>query len=196
MENVQIYAQQAHVVDLCPMLHASITLYTRCSQLTVCSCLCQAYYWTDYMALWLKSGGYSITLINILPTFIDLLRAISSWLGTTLAGCFSLRGIWTFQFVGFVHLVLTSRSSSHTLSDSRLQSFLFFACLVLSVWYVPDGLKYVAFYFGGFSGMSSPILVSQFPRLAAQLPLTCHSIHGSTRHSRRTTESEDSSSPP
>ncbi|KAH7303994.1 major facilitator superfamily transporter [Stachybotrys elegans] len=99
--------------------------------------LCQAHYWTDYMALWLRSAGYSITLINILPTFIDLLRAISSWLGTTLAGCLSLRGLWTFQ-----------------------ASFVFFACIVLSIWYVPDGLKYVAFYFGGFSGMASPILYS------------------------------------
>ncbi|GKU07912.1 pantothenate transporter liz1 [Fusarium langsethiae] len=99
--------------------------------------LCQAHYWTGYMALWLRSTGYSIELVNILPTFIDLLRAISSWLGTTLAGCLSLRGLWTFQ-----------------------ASFVFFACIVLSIWTVPDGLKFVAFYFGGFSGMASPILYS------------------------------------
>ncbi|CAG1994734.1 hypothetical protein SNK03_010332 [Fusarium graminearum] len=99
--------------------------------------LCQAHYWTGYMALWLRSTGYSIELVNILPTFIDLLRAISSWLGTTLAGCLSLRGLWTFQ-----------------------ASFVFFACIVLSIWTVPDGLKFAAFYFGGFSGMASPILYS------------------------------------
>ncbi|KAG9500689.1 hypothetical protein J7337_006368 [Fusarium musae] len=99
--------------------------------------LCQAHYWTGYMALWLRHAGYSIELVNILPTFIDLLRAISSWLGTTLAGCLSLRGLWTFQ-----------------------ASFVFFACIVLSIWTVPDGLKFVAFYFGGFSGMASPILYS------------------------------------
>ncbi|KAF5574518.1 pantothenate transporter liz1 [Fusarium pseudoanthophilum] len=99
--------------------------------------LCQAHYWTGYMALWLRHTGYSIELVNILPTFIDLLRAISSWLGTTLAGCLSLRGLWTFQ-----------------------ASFVFFACIVLSIWTVPDGLKFVAFYFGGFSGMASPILYS------------------------------------
>lgn len=92
---------------------------------------------TGYMALWLRSTGYSIELVNILPTFIDLLRAISSWLGTTLAGCLSLRGLWTFQ-----------------------ASFVFFACIVLSIWTVPDGLKFAAFYFGGFSGMASPILYS------------------------------------
>ncbi|KAI8254452.1 hypothetical protein K4K53_009142 [Colletotrichum sp. SAR 10_77] len=78
--------------------------------------LCQAHYWTGYMALWLRDAKYSIELVNILPTFIDLLRALSSWLGTTLA--------------------------------------------VLSIWNVPDILKFCAFYFGGFSGMASPILYS------------------------------------
>lgn len=61
--------------------------------------LCQASYWTGYMALWLKTSTYSVELINILPTFVDLLKALSSWLGTTLAGCLSLRGLWTFQAV-------------------------------------------------------------------------------------------------
>ncbi|KAF0331294.1 vitamin H transporter [Colletotrichum asianum] len=99
--------------------------------------LCQAHYWTGYMALWLRDAKYSIELVNILPTFIDLLRALSSWLGTTLAGCLSLRGLWTFQ-----------------------ASFVLFSCIVLSIWNVPDILKFCAFYFGGFSGMASPILYS------------------------------------
>lgn len=30
----------------------------------------------------------------------------------------------------------------------------------LAIWNVPDGLKFCAFYFGGFSGMASPILYS------------------------------------
>ena len=89
------------------------------------------------MSLWLDKAGYSVEMKNILPTFIDLLRALSSWLGTTLAGCLSLRGLWTFQF-----------------------SFCIFAIIVLTVWNVPDILKFVAFYFGGFSGMASPILYS------------------------------------
>lgn len=92
---------------------------------------------TGYMALWLRSTGHSIEMVNILPTFIDLIRALSSWLGTTLAGCLSLRGIWTFQ-----------------------ASLVFFACIVLSAWNAPDALKYLAFYLGGFSGMASPILYS------------------------------------
>jgi hypothetical protein len=100
--------------------------------------LVQAHYWTGYMALWLRATErYSVELINILPTFIDLLRALSSWLGTTLAGCLSLRGLWTFQ-----------------------SSLVIFAVIVLSVWNVPDGMKFLAFYLGGFSGMASPILYS------------------------------------
>lgn len=89
------------------------------------------------MALWLRASGYSIELINILPTFIDLLRALSSWLGTTLAGSLSLRGLWTFQSILTI-----------------------FAIIVLATWNVPDILKFIAFYFGGFSGMASPILYS------------------------------------
>lgn len=97
------------------------------------------------MALWLRSEDYSISLVNILPTFIDLLRALSSWLGTTLAGCLSLRGLWTFQ-----------------------ASLVIFAIVILAVWDVPDILKFLAFYLGGFSGMASPILYSWVNRTLAE----------------------------
>jgi ACS family pantothenate transporter-like MFS transporter len=43
---------------------------------------------------------------------------------------------------------------------SNFQSFVLFATIVLAIWTVPDGLKFCAFYFGGFSGMASPILYS------------------------------------
>lgn len=62
-------------------------------------CLVLSNYWTTYMALWLRAEKYPIEMVNVLPTFIDLIRAFSSWLGTTLAGTLSLRGLWTFQFV-------------------------------------------------------------------------------------------------
>ena len=157
MEDLQVHAESPNVVDLRPDLYVSHrhreTRDRRTDRLD--SLLCQAFYWvrnhvpssklkgtdsllqTGYMALWLRSTGHSIEMVNILPTFIDLIRALSSWLGTTLAGCLSLRGLWTFQ-----------------------AALVFFACIVLSAWNVPDGLKYVAFYLGGFSGMASPILYS------------------------------------
>lgn len=40
------------------------------------------------------------------------------------------------------------------------QTFVIFAVINLAIWNVPDGLKFCAFYFGGFSGMASPILYS------------------------------------
>lgn len=89
------------------------------------------------MALWLRESGQPTHLVNILPTFTDLIRALSSWLGTTLAGCLSLRLIWTGQ-----------------------SSLVLFAIICLAIWEIPNGLKFVAFYFGGFSGMASPILYS------------------------------------
>lgn len=89
------------------------------------------------MTLWLKAEHWPVSLINILPTFINLLQALSSWLGTTLAATVSLRGLWTFQAV-----------------------FMVTAEICLSVWTIPSGLKFFAFYAGGFSGMASPILVS------------------------------------
>lgn len=83
------------------MLHVSFLVHIAqdSGSYVIDSMLCQAHYWTGYMALWLRHAGYSIELVNILPTFIDLLRALSSWLGTTLAGCLSLRGLWSFQAV-------------------------------------------------------------------------------------------------
>lgn len=100
------------------------------------SCMLQAHYWTGYMTLWLKAEHWDVTLINILPTFINLLQALSSWLGTTLAATVSLRGLWTFQAV-----------------------FMVTAEICLTVWTIPSGLKFFAFYAGGLSGMASPVLV-------------------------------------
>jgi hypothetical protein len=46
-------------------------------------------------------------------------------------------------------------------------SLVFFAIIVLSIWDVPDILKFLAFYLGGFSGMASPILYSWVSRTLA-----------------------------
>lgn len=72
--------------------------------LTSGSCMIQAGYWTGYMTLWLKADGWSIELINILPTFINIVQACSSWLGTTLAGVVSIRIMFSFQSVSRPHV--------------------------------------------------------------------------------------------
>ncbi|KAK4689630.1 MFS transporter, ACS family, pantothenate transporter, partial [Tremellales sp. Uapishka_1] len=107
-------------------------------------CMIQSTYWTGYMTLWLKAAKlpngkakYSVELINILPTFLNLVQAFSSWLGTTLAGVISIRIMWSFP-----------------------NFWILFSTIVLTVWFVPDGLKFMAFYVSGFSAMSSPILYS------------------------------------
>ncbi|ORY29542.1 major facilitator superfamily domain-containing protein [Naematelia encephala] len=98
----------------------------------------QADYWVGYMSLWLKArGDLSVEMINVYPTFVNLIQAISSWLGTTLAATISIPILWTFHFF-----------------------WCFLATILLSVWYIPNWLKFVAFYLGGISGMGSPILYS------------------------------------
>jgi ACS family pantothenate transporter-like MFS transporter len=115
----------------------------------------QADYWVGYMSLWLKArGDLSVELINILPTFVNLIQAFSSWLGTTLAASVSLRALWTF------HGVSHSIRISLTKALMYCQFWCLVATIILSVWYVPDGVKFFAFYLGGISGMGSPILVS------------------------------------
>lgn len=73
------------------------------------------------MTLWLKAEKWPVTLINILPTFINLLQALSSWLGTTLAATVSLRGLWTFQAVSRVAELSDHSSSSWSLPRSASQ---------------------------------------------------------------------------
>ncbi|ODN83497.1 hypothetical protein L202_01631 [Cryptococcus amylolentus CBS 6039] len=100
--------------------------------------LCQASYWTGYMSLWLKRDtNYSVELINILPTFLYLIQAIASWVGTTLAGALSTRVLWTFQAFAII-----------------------FPTILLCIWNIPNGLKFFAFYFSGFHYMASPIFYS------------------------------------
>lgn len=75
--------------------------------------------------------------INTLPTFVNLIAAFSSWFGTTLAGSVSVWKLFTFP-----------------------QVCMAFSLIILTIWTVPSGLTFAAFYFGGFSGMTSPILYS------------------------------------
>ncbi|KIY53255.1 MFS general substrate transporter [Fistulina hepatica ATCC 64428] len=101
-------------------------------------CMIQSSYWTGYMSLWLKSKSdkYSVPQINTLPTFINLISAVSSWIGTTLAGTIAIWKMWSFSMVSAWLLI------------------------VMTIWYVPDGLKFAAFYLSGVAGMTSPILYS------------------------------------
>jgi hypothetical protein len=68
---------------------------------------------------------------------INLIQAFSSWFGTSLAGTLS---VWKMFSIP--------------------QACMVFSLIVLTVWNVPQGWKFAAFYVGGVSGATSPILYS------------------------------------
>ncbi len=96
---------------------------------------------------------YSVEQINVYPTFVNLsepftgqgkvifdegrsradpvrpaaVAALSSWIGTTLAGSGLVKPWQMYSFAQF---------------------FMLFAAIVLTVWHVSDALKFVAFYVG------------------------------------------------
>ncbi|KAI5478899.1 MFS general substrate transporter [Pseudohyphozyma bogoriensis] len=104
-------------------------------------CLALGPWWTTTnFSLWLKSEKtYSVELINILPTFYSVIGVFTCFFGTVLAGNNILKP-WLVFFV--------------------TQGILIFSLILLTVWYIPAGLKLFAFYLGGFCGPTSPILYS------------------------------------
>lgn len=101
--------------------------------------LIQSNYWTGYMALWLKSEApkYSIPQINTLPTVTYIISAFASWFGTSLSATLPPIGLFS------VGALATT-----------------FSTIILTIWNVPDALKFVAFYVGGLTGLLSPVLYS------------------------------------
>ncbi|KAK9788965.1 hypothetical protein SCARD494_09481 [Seiridium cardinale] len=100
-------------------------------------CMINASYPASYMNLWLKAEGYSVVQINQLPTVVLAITIVSSWLGTTLA---SIYPSWIIYTIATVCVI--------------------FSTICMIVWYIPTPLKFVAWYFFGFSGCLSPILYS------------------------------------
>ena len=116
------------------------------------------------MSLWLKSENtktktkWSVELINILPTFINLLTALSSWIGTTLAGQWGVVKFMSFGLTCavFSEIVLTIWVSRRVLLlRSLLLALEPTADFPFLSQFVPAGLKFLAFYLGGFLGMVS-----------------------------------------
>ncbi|KAI5478862.1 MFS general substrate transporter [Pseudohyphozyma bogoriensis] len=111
----------------------------------------QAFYWQAYMSLWLKAvkvvdsvtgqsvAKYSISQINIYPTFVNLISAFASWFGATIAG-----GGVVPPWVVF----------------SAVETPTLFSVICLTVWNIPDGLKFACFYLASLGGCTSPIFYS------------------------------------
>ncbi|KAL0262485.1 hypothetical protein SLS55_001453 [Diplodia seriata] len=82
-------------------------------------CMIISYYPAGYMNLWLKAEHYSVPQINKLPTALNAITIVSSWLGTTLAG--SVYPAWAVYSVAMAACVFAS------------------ACM--TVWRIPVALK-------------------------------------------------------
>lgn len=84
----------------------------------ISSCMIISSYPSQYMNLWLKAEGYSVVKINQLPTVINAITILASWLGTTLA---SIYPSW----------VIYSIASGAVI----------FSTICMTVWSIPTGLK-------------------------------------------------------
>lgn len=107
------------------------------SKLMQGSCMIIASYPSAYMNLWLKSKHYSISQVNTYPTGVNAVTAVSSWLGTTLAAIYPSWAIYSVSMVSVL-----------------------FSCICMTVWTIPNGLMFFAWYLLGLSGCASPILYS------------------------------------
>ncbi|KAJ5906096.1 uncharacterized protein N7473_003012 [Penicillium subrubescens] len=101
------------------------------------ACMIICSYPMSYMNLWLKAEGYSVTQINQLPTVMYAINIVASWLGSTLAAIYPE---WVIFSIG--------------------SGCCFFSVICMIVWFIPTGLKFVAWYLFGFAGCLSPILYS------------------------------------
>lgn len=79
-----------------------------------------SYYPAGYMNLWLKAENYSVPQINKLPTALNAINIVSSWLGTTLAAIYPS---WIIY--------------------SGVMTASIFSSICMTVWYIPNALKFV-----------------------------------------------------
>ncbi|CZR66881.1 related to transporter protein [Phialocephala subalpina] len=100
-------------------------------------CMINCSYPSGYMSLWLKQEKFSVPMINKLPTVISGISVLSSWLGTTLAAIYPPWVIYAIPTIAGI-----------------------FSSICMTVWNIPRGLKFVAWYAYGLQGCISPILYS------------------------------------
>lgn len=82
------------------------------------SCMIISSYPSQYMNLWLKAEGYSVVKINQLPTVINAITILASWLGTTLA---SIYPSWVIYSIA--------------------AGAVMFSTICMIIWSIPTGLK-------------------------------------------------------
>lgn len=75
-------------------------------------------YPSQYMNLWLKAEGYSVVQVNQLPTVVNAVTIVASWLGSSLAAIWPSWTLYTFASL-----------------------CCFFSTLCMIIWTIPTGLK-------------------------------------------------------
>ncbi|KAF2170567.1 hypothetical protein M409DRAFT_64257 [Zasmidium cellare ATCC 36951] len=100
-------------------------------------CMIISNYPSQYMNLWLKAEGYSVVQVNQLPTVVNAVTIVASWLGSSLAAIWPSWTLYTFASLCCL-----------------------FSTLCMIIWTIPTGLKFFAWYLFGVSGCLSPILYS------------------------------------
>lgn len=112
-------------------------------------------YPSSYMNLWLKAEGYSVVQINQLPTVINAITIVASWLGSTVAAIWPPWAIYTFATACMLFSTLCMIIWTIPTGLKYVCS-----CRILQGRGVADSLRFVAWYFFGVSGCLSPILYS------------------------------------
>ncbi|KAJ6160910.1 MFS general substrate transporter, partial [Penicillium chermesinum] len=73
--------------------------------ITCYACMIISSYPASYMNLWLKAEGYSVEKINQLPTVVNAIQIVVSWLGTTVAAIYPSWVIYTIASVAVLFYV-------------------------------------------------------------------------------------------
>lgn len=102
-----------------------------------------AWYPTLYFSLWLKAQGtYSVEQINVYPTVQNIINLVTSFFATASAGVISP---WK------PYMINVAGSSIFT--------------LIMTIYNVPRGAVFFAFYIAGLIGAGSPILFATLNRI-------------------------------
>ncbi|CCH45113.1 putative transporter SEO1 [Wickerhamomyces ciferrii] len=111
-------------------------------------CMLLGHHTAGYMSLWLKAQKrYSVVQINNYPTAVSAISIVTSFVGASLAAVYSPWKIFMISITGGI-----------------VQS------LIMTIYNVPTGLVFFAFYASGLTSCGSPILYASVNRILKNDP--------------------------
>lgn len=106
-------------------------------------CMLLSHYTSSYFSLWLKAQGkYSVYQINTYPTVINAISIVASFVGSSLAAVYAP---WKIFLIPVIENAIFS--------------------IIMTIYNVPTGAVYFAFYISGLDATASPILYSSINRI-------------------------------